>query len=1703
MMMNIIPFSRYISGGLNLQSMIAVMGFCFFINTCAEASFLKPEKVRETDSYSESSEMHLPGDSAVNPWMLDPSIFEEDQGDQMESKLVMEHEVKTIKLENLVPPIHFGLGEVEIPETYLEKLRKVLNSMKDRNNVRLHFVGHADSLKLRRALKELYGDNIGLSRERAGTVAEYCQRALNLPPEAISYEGLGSSKPIADNATEAGRQQNRRVEVQVWYDEIYEKQVEKEVIVPREVKRIKICRTETVCKLRYKDGHSHRARIKNMISPLHYERGMLGVPEVFIDQIERALNNLSDKGNIVVRFTAYTDDPPLKERDKRIYGNLTGLSRAVGRRVSLAVQDKLVLPNTAVEYEGRGESLPVASNNTEQGRALNRRVEVEFLYDDPLQDLPDEPQLCPDASGAEIVTRTYQPQSGDIPPILINSGGFIFPEGYTDNLRQILSEVNDKTNVRLRFVGYTSNKRLDRRTAAVYGDDIGLSMARARRVMLSVKEKMGLSEEQVEFDGRGYVQSDDVVNAGFIESDRSRVEVQVIYDDLVLLDDYSGVEITPITREVTSKDPFALNPMRITVDGKPLNDPGKCSSDLQRCTDVALDQAHIRFKHDSLQPARRLNVTAWPLKIAYDDLVQSESGEASVHFRMYSNYRSIIDHAEVRIFKYRQSTRDVPLSVIPVEEDGLAHWQPGKEVFSGKSRELQYLIRVYDPDGNFDETVPQYLWLVDQADQAVAQTDIKRELLAGYGESRIALQNIPIKGGTVTAYGEDIPQGYGVWIAGFSVPVDASGKFMAQEILPEGLHTVELAILDENGNGELYLRDLELKKSDWFTAGIADLSMSYNRTDGPAELLAPDKPQYSDDTSLNGRLAFYTKGKFNNGWSLTASADTGEGPLDDIFSNFIDKSSDALFRRIDPDYHYPTYGDDSTVIEDAPTSGKFYVKVKKDETYALWGNFNAGYTDNELAHIDRGLYGANVHYQPVKTTTFGEPKLMVEGFAADPGTVSGRDEFLGTGGSLYYLSKQDILEGSLRVRIEVRDKDSGIVLMIKQLVQVLDYNIDYLQGRILTIKPISPTSDDGLLVEKASMQGNPVYLVCNYEFTPGFEDPDTMSTGGRAHYWLNDTVKLGVTAGREKEADNNNTLGGVDLTLRKSAVSWIRFESAKTEGAGQRTTFSNDGGYNFGSTSVVDGETEAWAYKIDASIGLEDFFNTAPGQFTFYWQDLEKGYSAPGLVTAYDLTKYGLTGRLPVNEKLSAKLKADKREQEEGLETETAELDIDYRFGEHYTFSTGLRHEKRKDNSTVIPDTQEEGKRTDGVIKVLYDSHVDWTTYGFVQATIEADGNREDNNRIGTGGSVKLTDKFRMSGEISGGDLGVGGNLGTEYLYSDKTTFYQSYAIENDRSDNGLRARKGNITSGFRTRYSDSASLFIEERYTGGDVPSGFMHVIGMELAPVERLNLNANIDLGTLKDPDTNAELERKAIGIGAGYGYDNFKVSGALEYRMDNIQQTDATFSKQTSWLLKNSMRGQLSPDWSMICRYNLAISKNSRDDDYGIDYSESILGYAYRPVNNDRLNALFKYTFFYNNPTLDSLTDNSGFIQRSHIGSIDVMYDLTPRWTVGGKYAYRLGQLAYDHDNPEFFKSRAQLGILRADWHFLNRWDALIELRRLDLPDAEDSRAGALLGVYRHMGNHLKLGAGYNFTDFSDDLTNLDYRHQGFFINLIGKM
>ncbi len=944
------------------------------------------------------------------------------------------------------------------------------------------------------------------------------------------------------------------------------------------------------------------------------------------------------------------------------------------------------------------------------------------------------------------------------------------------------------------------------------------------------------------------------------------------------------------------------------------------------------------------------------------------------------------------------------------------------------------------------------------------------------------------------------------------MPLDADGNFIAQEILPSGVHTVEVAILDEQGNGNLYLRDIELERNDWFYVGMADLTVNSNDTNGPIELLQGENSAYDFDSSADARLAFYVNGKFNEGWHLTASADTRDEPLSDLFSNFLDKSPDALFRRIDPDYHFPTFGDDGTVEEMAPTLGKFYVKAGRGENYGEWGNFQIGYMNNELAQVDRGLYGANMHYESQKATSFGERRFALDGFTAEPGTLASREEFRGTGGSLYFLRRQDILAGSERVRVEYRDRASGLVVAVKNLTPAIDYDIDYLQGRILLSEPLSSTSEDDLLGARqratrrrgASRRALRVHA--------------GLRGARRACRWARKATIGSASASRSVSRRTRTTRATRTAASRRptsrcgsSSDSFFKLQGAQTEGFLSNVMRSDDGGFGFtGYDDASFADADAGGYRADVSLGLGDILSNGRGRLTMYTQSLDAGYAAPGLQTLTDTENYGGTFQMPVTERLSLRAKSDMRSSELGLTATAHELNVGYRLNDNWDVATGVRADERRDDSAVVPLTQEQGERTDAVVQVGYDSKGRWGAYGFVQDTVSIDGDREENGRIGTGGSYRISERLKVNAEVSDGDLGVGGKVGTNYLHNDRTTLYLNYALENERTDNGLlatRGSEGNTVAGVKTRLSDSTSVYLEERYRNSDWSSGLTHATGISLAPTERLNLGASTDIGTLRDALTGAETDRRAAGFRVGYGFSALQLSSGVEYRHDETEALDLSLSTRKTWLWRNNFKYQLSDAARLLGKLNHSDSVSSLGQFYDGGYTEAVVGYAYRPVRNDRLNTLLKYTYFYNVPTTDQITLRSTaaeFIQKSHVGAVDLTYDLD-----AALVDRRQIRAPPRRDELDPRQSR----VLRQHGRSLRRarrlplqgelGRACVETRLLEMPDLDDQRSGALVVVSRYLNEHFKVGAGYNFTDFSDDLTDLSFDHRGVFMNMTGAL
>ena len=124
-----------------------------------------------------------------------------------------------------------------------------------------------------------------------------------------------------------------------------------------------------------------------------------------------------------------------------------------------------------------------------------------------------------------------------------------------------------------------------------------------------------------------------------------------------------------------------------------------------------------------------------------------------------------------------------------------------------------------------------------------------------------------------------------------------------------------------------------------------------------------------------------------------------------------------------------------------------------------------------------------------------------------------------------------------------------------------------------------------------------------------------------------------------------------------------------------------------------------------------------------------------------------------------------------------------------------------------------------------------------------------------------------------------------------------------------------------------------------------------------------------------------------------------------------------------------------------------------------------------------------------------------QRSHILYMALSYDLNQQFTLGAKYGFRLREEA-PRGTDTFTESIAHLGIVRLDYHVVHNWDIMGEVRGMSYPKSNTTEYGALVGVYRDIGDNLRLGVGYSWGGVSDDLRSVEKDREGVFLNLIGK-
>jgi hypothetical protein len=1124
--------------------------------------------------------------------------------------------------------------------------------------------------------------------------------------------------------------------------------------------------------------------------------------------------------------------------------------------------------------------------------------------------------------------------------------------------------------------------------------------------------------------------------------------------------------IIPVGANTEAATPAANGPQGfvISINGDAIAGDTQSASPLAkavRSTDVALANADVQVTFDGLGTTPRLD-----LEIVGADR-ELMTGD-TVTLQSALNYPAFVTRAEVRVIDLAARGGPRTIGVTPVAPNG----QLTLTVPEGDT--IVVVHRVYDAAGRYDETTPLSL--------ARAGGDGRIDGVED-GIDSAARRRIPVNGGAITVRGTDVANGASVVALDEVVQVDPDGSFVIQRILPAGDYSVDVAVNGAGQNVNL-TRDVTIPRSEWFGVGTVDLTYG-QKTDG----LTGEEATYS-----TGRVAFYIDGKTQNGTRITASVDTGEGDLDQIFRRLDERDPRTLLDRIDPRDLYPTYGDDSTSEDRTPTAGKIFLRIEKEANFVQWGNFDSDLGDNTFVRNERALYGLSAGVATRAQTSAGEARGRVLAYAAQPDMLPQRDTFLGTGGTVFFLEKQDIAGASETISIQLRDPDTGRIIETRLLVAGQDYEINYIQGILSLTRPLQSAVTDGLFSGGATGTSD-VVLVAQYEFQPDAADLDGYAYGGRAEAWVTDDIRVGVSGMLDETGATDHQAIGADLLYAVSDETYLRLEYAQSEGTGFGSTFSADGGLIVADEAATG--TEGTAIKISGRSSLADLGLGGDGAIGGYFEERTAGFSTLDVqttTTTGDEQFWGVFADVAISDRVTIGLAYDSYENAVGEADVDAVVEATFKASDTLSYAIGVEHQDRSGGT-------DPGSRTDVAARLTYAPDDLRSVYVFGQATVASDG-LEDNDRYGVGVSYGFDNGWAVSGEVSEGATGAGGRLAAQYTDDVGNTRYAGYEIDPNRTLDGISLNgrdQGRLVIGGSQQLTGQVSVFGENAYDVFGRHKSLTAAYGLTYRPSDVLSLTGAFEVGQVQDGDA-YDFDRKALSFGLIYEDEMVSASGRVEYRVEDGVSNGIDVTADTL-LVSAAAQYKIDEVQRFVFDADIARSETAQSPLLDGNYADVVLGYAYRPIEDNRLNVLARYRYLYDLYGLRDATGEDGPRQRSHVVSVDASYDLNRNWTVGGKIGYRSAQTAVDGASA-FTKNNAWLAVANARYHLVHDWDALIEVRSLGLEAAGTNDTGVLGAVYKHMGNNVKLGVGYNFGRFSDDLTDLTYDDKGAFINLIAK-
>lgn len=277
-------------------------------------------------------------------------------------------------------------------------------------------------------------------------------------------------------------------------------------------------------------------------------------------------------------------------------------------------------------------------------------------------------------------------------------------------------------------------------------------------------------------------------------------------------------------------------------------------------------------------------------------------------------------------------------------------------------------------------------------------------------------------------------------------------------------------------------------------AGLVDFSVHFNDISEESILPTDQADSFDEELDYRGRGAVFLKGKVKGDVLLTLAYDS-------------DKDEDeTLLRDIDPDEYYPIYGDASVKGYDAQSRSALYVRLEKNNSSVMWGDYRTDYNEKSLARVDRTLTGANANIEVGGT--------KVSGFYAEPDYERRTEEIRANGTATFYrISGAPIEENSETIELITRSRDNpGLIINTVSMTRLDDYQIDPVSGYITFHDAIASVDENN----------NPQYIRISYDTEGGAERHAVW--GARAEQQITEDLSVGGTHTQDEHPEDGSRI---------------------------------------------------------------------------------------------------------------------------------------------------------------------------------------------------------------------------------------------------------------------------------------------------------------------------------------------------------------------------------------------------------------------------------------------------------------------------------------------------------------------------------------------------------------------------------------------------